>query len=113
MSFPPQPDSTVQAAANKVLRSAWLMASVLEEEEEDAGADRRHLQQQGHVSGRFDWGRAARVLCVDRLLDVLRRAADPAQPGAEEEDEALLRAELQPQRCGEAVLRDVGEQDLR
>src|SRR5207244_943606 len=101
------------AAANNVLRNAWLMALILEKEEEDAGADGGHLQQQRHVSGGFHSGRYARVLRVDGLLDVLRLGADPGQSGPKEEDEPLLRSELQPQGRRQVVVRHVAEQDLR
>src|SRR5713101_2413721 len=104
MSFPPQPESA-RHAANRILQGVGFIASLLEEEEEDAGADRRHLQEQRDVSGGFR--------PRNRLLEVLRLGADPAESHAKEEDEPLLRAELQPQRSGQVVLRDVSEQHLR
>src|SRR5216684_6382760 len=114
MSLPPQPESAREAArARKTVARARFIASLLEEEEEDAGADRRYPQEHWRVVGGLHGGRAARVDRIDPRRDVLGLGANPAEPHPQEEDEPLLGAELEAQRRREVVLGDALEEDLR
>src|SRR5262249_32936982 len=113
ISAPPQPQIDREpATAKRTAVRARFIASLLEEVEHDADADRRPLYEQRHVRRGLRRRVAARVCRVDRGRDLLRLAADPAEPHAKEENELLLGTELQAERRGEVVLGDVLEHEL-
>src|SRR3954470_15906459 len=78
--------------------------------EEEAEAHGRSPGENGDVARPDELARAAGILGGDGLADVAGVGPDPAHPAAQEEHEALLRAELEADRSGHEVMLDVAEQ---